>query len=326
MTTPDAAPPLAALPIDPPLSTGRNATRFWFRLERLKTYSLARALMWSLGGHLGVPLFLGILITLALLVAQWIFHLPWWRWFEAKPPEVLEFVLTQTTQAPLPKVAKILGNANQQAKSPHQPPKQSKPQLAATKPLVTPPPAVKKAPAKPSPLPPVIATPNQALNEKLSDQAQQQLKEELKPGEQAIALDTQPPPQVENGKAVASDALQTVVDPTAEPSVTESQPAILQSDFAPYMQKIKRQLTLNWQPDRSDASRQVTVLFRIGADGKLVSNQVVETSGNETLDNHALKAVELASPFEPLPKSYTGQDVPVLFTFDYTVLSRRQAD
>ena len=310
-------------PVEKRPSPERDYTRFWQRLDTLKTFPMVKAILLSFGGHLGVPLVLGVLVAITLLVLQYVFHLPWWKWFEQTPQHNVEFVLTQATKVPPPEKAQMVGNANQQAKTPAKPPtkKTPKPKMAPAKPKVAIAPAPKKVPAKPSLTPPAVVAPEQSLSEMLPKELSKQVKEELKPGEQAIALDTKSPKSAEDGKALESDALETVVDPDATPSETELQPAIIESDFAPYMQKIKRQLTLNWQPKRGSESQEVTVLFRIANDGKLVSNEVTESSGNEDIDHHALKAVELASPFSPLPESFLGENVPVLFTFDYTVLS-----
>ncbi len=94
----------------------------------------------------------------------------------------------------------------------------------------------------------------------------------------------------------------------------------LQNEFGPYVAELKRRLARNWHPPRGAATRQVILNFEIGRDGRLEKISVQTSSGNPEADLAAIAAVQVSAPFQPLPDTYTGQSVPIVFTFDYKVL------
>lgn len=57
-------------------------------------------------------------------------------------------------------------------------------------------------------------------------------------------------------------------------------------------------------------------------DGYVLNSKIKESSGDEELDNTALKAISLSSPFDPLPNNFEGNDVDIQFTFDYNVFGK----
>ena len=73
---------------------------------------------------------------------------------------------------------------------------------------------------------------------------------------------------------------------------------------------------------RSDFSRHVTVLFNVHPDGEMSGLRVKESSGVDTADAAALKAVENSAPFEHLPPG-AKEAVDIQFTFDYNVFQKK---
>ncbi len=95
--------------------------------------------------------------------------------------------------------------------------------------------------------------------------------------------------------------------------------AIKEPDFGPYMRELQRRIKMNWEPPKGNESKRVVLLFKIGRDGRLLSNKVFKSSGMPAADNAAKAAVELTAPFKPLPPEYKGDSVDIQFTFDYNV-------
>ncbi len=95
--------------------------------------------------------------------------------------------------------------------------------------------------------------------------------------------------------------------------------ALREPDFGPYMRELQRKIKLNWDPPKGNESKRVVLLFKIAKDGRLLSCRVYKSSGLQSADAAALKAVELTAPFKPLPADYRGQSIDIQFTFDYNV-------
>ncbi len=95
--------------------------------------------------------------------------------------------------------------------------------------------------------------------------------------------------------------------------------ALREPDFGPYMRELQRKIKLNWDPPKGNESKRVVLLFKIAKDGRLLSCRVHKSSGLQSADQAALKAVELTAPFRPLPGDFKGQSIDIQFTFDYNV-------
>ena len=95
--------------------------------------------------------------------------------------------------------------------------------------------------------------------------------------------------------------------------------ALREPDFGPYMRELQRRIKLNWDPPKGNESKTVVLLYKIARDGRLLSSRVHRSSGLQSADQAALKAVELTAPFRPLPADFKGQSIDIQFTFDYRV-------
>jgi len=88
-------------------------------------------------------------------------------------------------------------------------------------------------------------------------------------------------------------------------------------EFAAYMQswvsKVERIGNLNYPEDarRQSLSGNVVVTVAIRRDGSIDRVEVVQSSGHRVLDDAALRIVDLASPYQPLPTDI-AQNVDVL--------------
>ncbi len=91
-------------------------------------------------------------------------------------------------------------------------------------------------------------------------------------------------------------------------------------DFGPYMADLQRRIKRAWFPPKGNESKRVVVIFKVHRGGELSNLRLEKSSGLAIADNAALKAVENAAPFRPLPAG-AGDDVDIQFTFDYNVFS-----
>lgn len=95
--------------------------------------------------------------------------------------------------------------------------------------------------------------------------------------------------------------------------------ALREPDFGPYMRELQRRIKMCWDPPKGNESKTVVLLFKIAKDGRLLTCRVHKSSGLPSADQAALKAVEQAAPFKPLPGDFKGQNIDIQFTFDYRV-------
>jgi TonB family protein len=95
--------------------------------------------------------------------------------------------------------------------------------------------------------------------------------------------------------------------------------AVKEPDFGPYMKELQRKIKMNWEPPKGNESKRIVLMFKIAKDGSLLSCSVFQSSGLQNADIAAINAVKLASPFNPLPAEYKGQNVDIQFTFYYNV-------
>ena len=90
-----------------------------------------------------------------------------------------------------------------------------------------------------------------------------------------------------------------------------------------YFLGLKRQIEGVWHYPRDAALRgehgSLNLIFTIKANGDLAGIKIVSSSGFTSLDGEALRAIRVAAPFHPFPKSWDGlEKLNVKATFEYT--------
>jgi len=105
-------------------------------------------------------------------------------------------------------------------------------------------------------------------------------------------------------------------NPNGRPSVA----AQADVDFGPYMADLQRRIKRAWFPPKGNESKRVVVVFKVHKGGELSNLRLDHSSGVAVADQAALKAVENAAPFRPLPAG-ANDDVDIQFTFDYNVFN-----
>ncbi len=101
---------------------------------------------------------------------------------------------------------------------------------------------------------------------------------------------------------------------TAKTNAAVDNPEI---DFGPFMADLQRRIKRAWFPPKhnNDPSR-VTIAFKIHRGGDLSDQRVLMSSNVDLIDAAALRAVESASPFRPLPQG-SRESIDIAFTFEY---------
>ncbi|HEX4750643.1 MAG TPA: TonB family protein [Bryobacteraceae bacterium] len=86
-----------------------------------------------------------------------------------------------------------------------------------------------------------------------------------------------------------------------------------------YAQMIRDRIAQNWNTNGLAAASQsapAIVAFIINRDGSVRNPQIVQSSGNPTIDNTALRAVYQSNPLPPLPPQITDNSITAQFTFN----------
>jgi protein TonB len=84
-----------------------------------------------------------------------------------------------------------------------------------------------------------------------------------------------------------------------------------------YMNALKRKINENWSPPGAGfaQTRATLVVFTIERDGSVRGMNVEESSGDAFYDQAAIRSVQRASPFPPLPPGYTEESMKIFFSF-----------
>jgi periplasmic protein TonB len=91
------------------------------------------------------------------------------------------------------------------------------------------------------------------------------------------------------------------------------------SRFAYYVQQIRQKVAQQWYTGMLDpraTGHRVYITFEVGRDGTPAHIQIAQPSGDATLDQTALNAVQHIDTFGPLPDAYSGSHIEVTYYFD----------
>jgi protein TonB len=93
--------------------------------------------------------------------------------------------------------------------------------------------------------------------------------------------------------------------------------------FSDYFEKLRRAIKEKWAYPREAAERniggQLVLEFGIAKDGELRFIELRRSSGVPVLDDYAMNAVRLASPFPPIPDQMSRGGIPVMAVFNYII-------
>jgi protein TonB len=89
--------------------------------------------------------------------------------------------------------------------------------------------------------------------------------------------------------------------------------------FAYYVAQIKQKVASQWYTTMLDPAakgHRVYITFEVGRDGSPSEIRIQQPSGDSTLDQTALRAVQHIDTFGPLPDGYSGNYINVVYYFD----------
>ncbi len=91
--------------------------------------------------------------------------------------------------------------------------------------------------------------------------------------------------------------------------------------FSWYVDAVRNRVSSNWIQSTVDPSirfaPRAVVTFDILRNGTIANIQVLQSSGNASVDNSAVRAVSSSNPAAALPGGYSGSKVSVEFWFDF---------
>jgi TonB family protein len=111
-------------------------------------------------------------------------------------------------------------------------------------------------------------------------------------------------------------AKQGAAPPASSPTLNAPKPV----EFGPYIVEVDRSINHGWTPPAGNESKRVVVQFKIHRGGELSNLRFDHSSGLAIADQAALKAIENAAPFKPLPKG-APDTIDIQFVFDKNVFS-----
>jgi TonB family protein len=91
--------------------------------------------------------------------------------------------------------------------------------------------------------------------------------------------------------------------------------------FPSYVDAVRNRISSNWLQSTVDPTvrwaPRASFSFQVMRDGTVTNVQMLQSSGNRSVDNSALRAILSSSPMSALPSNYSGSSVTVEFWFDF---------
>jgi len=91
--------------------------------------------------------------------------------------------------------------------------------------------------------------------------------------------------------------------------------------FSWYVDAVRNRVASNWLQSTVDPSLRfaprAVVSFDILRNGAVANVQILQSSGNASVDASAMRAIQGSNPMQPLPNEYSGNKVSVEFWFDF---------
>ncbi len=78
-----------------------------------------------------------------------------------------------------------------------------------------------------------------------------------------------------------------------------------------YLMSVQQKIERNWRPLNENRDMSVVVAFTIFASGDVSDIRVAQSSGNQSIDNLAERAVNVAAPFAKLPPGFDGNKLDI---------------
>jgi protein TonB len=146
-------------------------------------------------------------------------------------------------------------------------------------------------------------------------------------GEQPV----NPRPRRIEDEAITSRPLPTLKDllppvymSSAERNQNRENPVRLDSQepkYVPYLTTVKQAIDIVWvYPEiakRYGLQGKLLLEFTVAGNGQLEELRLIRSSGSSILDEEAMRAVQAAAPFRPIPRSMGRNHLPIVASFEY---------
>jgi TonB family protein len=107
------------------------------------------------------------------------------------------------------------------------------------------------------------------------------------------------------------DELASLLDEIPEPTRVS---VVGEFKYNWYLANVQQKISRYWNPPNENRNLSVEVWFTIHRDGSITEPRLGKPSGNGTLDNLALRAVNLAAPFGKMPAGFAGNKIELMVT------------
>jgi len=127
------------------------------------------------------------------------------------------------------------------------------------------------------------------------------------------------PTKAQTGEAPGVRVAMSSIQTTAGTSSVSVSDTAFGTRFAFYIQQINQKIASQWMTsmlDNQAAGRRIYFSFQIARDGSLSHVKIEQRSGDATLDQTALSAIQHIDTFGPLPDAYQGSYVDVQYYFE----------
>jgi len=88
-------------------------------------------------------------------------------------------------------------------------------------------------------------------------------------------------------------------------------------DLTQYKLEMDQRIKRNWHPPVTNVTRKTVVFFKLSRSGRLLSLNVLKSSGSQAMDDAALNTIRICAPFKQLPAEYKESTLDVEYKFDY---------
>jgi TonB family protein len=126
------------------------------------------------------------------------------------------------------------------------------------------------------------------------------------------------PPEIINSPAKKTDAANQIRPAVPPEIIIEDNPTGFPMEE--YTNYVRQLITEKWEIPSylKNSQGHIEVRFHINKKGQYIDAQIIAGSGSNSLDNTALIAIILSSPFRPLPNGFPGDYVGYKFVFRYS--------
>jgi protein TonB len=127
------------------------------------------------------------------------------------------------------------------------------------------------------------------------------------------------PSKAQTGQATGLPLAMSSIQTKAGTTSVDVSDSAFGTRFAYYVKEINQKVALQWYTGMLDAQapgHRVYIVFDIDRDGSVSHIQYAKRSGDNSLDQTGLSAVQHVDTFPPLPEAYTGSHLTVTYYFD----------